>query len=184
MYVPDFSPGRPSPGGAEGAGVGQAGAVGRGRRLGSGAGPVGRGRPELPARVRAHHAREGAPGPIQAGRRRRLGARALDLLRRLLRAAEEGQRTGSVIEILVLQALAHQLAGDIPAALGPLERALALAEPEGYVRMFVDEGPPMAALLAGGGQARGRPDIRSATCWRRSVGLRPACASTRTWSSR
>ncbi len=51
------------------------------------------------------------------------------------------------MEILVLQALAHQIHGDIPAALAPLERALALAEPEGYVRIFVDEGSPMAALL-------------------------------------
>ena len=58
-----------------------------------------------------------------------------------------GERTGSVIEILVVQALAHQMHGDIPAALVPLERALTLAEPEGYVRMFVDEGPPMAHLL-------------------------------------
>ena len=58
-----------------------------------------------------------------------------------------GGRTGSVIEILVLQALAHQMQGDIPAALVPLERALTLAEPEGYVRMFVDEGAPMAVLL-------------------------------------
>jgi LuxR family maltose regulon positive regulatory protein len=54
---------------------------------------------------------------------------------------------GSVLEILVLQALAHQMQGDIPAALEPLSRALSLAEPEGYVRMFVDEGPPMARLL-------------------------------------
>ena len=52
-----------------------------------------------------------------------------------------------MIEILVLQALAHQTQGDIPAALVPLERALTLAEPEGYVRIFVDEGPPMALLL-------------------------------------
>ena len=73
---------------------------------------------------------------------------AMGLLERLLQAAEEGERTGSVIEILVLQALAHQMQGDIPAALVPLERALTLAEPEGYVRMFVDEGPPMAVLLA------------------------------------
>ncbi len=72
---------------------------------------------------------------------------AMGLLERLLKAAEEGGRTGSVIEILVLQALAHQAQGDIPAALVPLERALTLAEPEGYVRMFVDEGPPMAQLL-------------------------------------
>ncbi|MCH8339020.1 MAG: tetratricopeptide repeat protein, partial [Chloroflexi bacterium] len=72
---------------------------------------------------------------------------AVGLLERLLKAAEEGGRTGNVIEILVLQALAHEAQGDIPPALVPLERALALAEPEGYVRIFVDEGPPMAALL-------------------------------------
>jgi LuxR family maltose regulon positive regulatory protein len=73
---------------------------------------------------------------------------AVGLLERLLQAAEEGERTGSVIEILMLQALAHQVQGNIPAALVPLELALTLAEPEGYVRMFVDEGPPMAVLLA------------------------------------
>jgi LuxR family maltose regulon positive regulatory protein len=72
---------------------------------------------------------------------------AMRLLERLLQAAEEGERTGSVIEILVLQALTHQAQGDIPAALVPLERALRLAEPEGYVRIFVDEGPAMAHLL-------------------------------------
>ena len=70
-----------------------------------------------------------------------------DLLERLLDAADEGGRTGSVIEILVLQALVHQVRGDVPAALGPLERALALAEPEDYVRRFVDEGAPMVVLL-------------------------------------
>ena len=47
----------------------------------------------------------------------------------------------------MLQALAHQALGDIPAALACLERAVTLAEPEGYVRVFVDEGPPMASLL-------------------------------------
>jgi len=72
---------------------------------------------------------------------------ATRLLERLLVAAEEGGRTGSVIEILVLQALAHQTEGDLPAALAPLKRAVTLSEPEGYVRVFVDEGPPMAALL-------------------------------------
>ncbi len=71
----------------------------------------------------------------------------LRLLARLLPAAEAGGRMGSVIEILLLQALAHQARGDIPAALAPLTRALALAEPEGYVRTFVDEGAPMADLL-------------------------------------
>jgi LuxR family transcriptional regulator, maltose regulon positive regulatory protein len=72
---------------------------------------------------------------------------AIPLLERLLEAAETGERTGSVIEILVLLALAYQLQGSTPAALVPLARALALAEPEGYVRVFIDEGPAMATLL-------------------------------------
>jgi LuxR family maltose regulon positive regulatory protein len=77
---------------------------------------------------------------------------AMGLLERLLRAADEGGRTGSAIEVLVLQALAHQMRGDIAAALIPLERALRLAEPEGYVRVFVNEGPPMAELLEAAGK--------------------------------
>ncbi|MDQ5827765.1 MAG: LuxR C-terminal-related transcriptional regulator, partial [Chloroflexota bacterium] len=72
----------------------------------------------------------------------------MGLLERLLQAAEEGGRMGSVIETLVLQALAHEAQGESPSALVPLERALTLAEPEGYVRVFVDEGLPMARLLA------------------------------------
>ena len=72
---------------------------------------------------------------------------ALALLERLQVAAEEGGRMRSVIEILVLQALAHERRRDVPASLGPLERALTLAEPEGFVRSFVDEGSSMAALL-------------------------------------
>ncbi len=74
-------------------------------------------------------------------------AEAMELLERLLKAAEAGGRAGSAIEILILQALAHQMQGDIRAALVSLERALSTAEPEGYVRIFVDEGQPMAALL-------------------------------------
>ena len=73
---------------------------------------------------------------------------AMQLLDRLLQAAEEGNRMGSVIEILELQALAHQAQGDIPSALAPLERALALAAPEGFVRVFVDEGETMRILIA------------------------------------
>jgi LuxR family maltose regulon positive regulatory protein len=68
-------------------------------------------------------------------------------LERLFKAAQEGGRIGSVIEILVLQALAHQAQGDISAALIPLQQALTLAEPEGYIRMFLDEGTPMMQLL-------------------------------------
>ena len=72
---------------------------------------------------------------------------ATRLLERLLLAAEEGGRTGRVIEILVLRALARQTLGDTPAALACLEPAMTLAEPEGYVRVFIDEGLPMASLL-------------------------------------
>jgi LuxR family maltose regulon positive regulatory protein len=72
---------------------------------------------------------------------------ATGLLQRLLLAAEAGGRTGRVIEILVLQALAHHAQGDMPAALACLGRAVTLAEPEGYVRIFADEGPPIVALL-------------------------------------
>jgi LuxR family maltose regulon positive regulatory protein len=72
---------------------------------------------------------------------------ALGLLQRLLEAAEAGGRMGSVLEILALRSLAHQAHGDIPAALAALTRALTLAEPEGYVRRFADEGPAMAQLL-------------------------------------
>ncbi len=71
----------------------------------------------------------------------------MGLLERLLKAAEEGGRTGSVIEILVLQAIAYHAQGNLPAALMSLQHALALAEPEGYVRMFLDEGPTMVQLL-------------------------------------
>src|SRR5215212_5078919 len=83
---------------------------------------------------------------------------AFELLERLLIAAEEGERTGSAIEILIVQALAHQIRSDIPAALAPLEQALTLAEPEGYVRTFVDEGTPMEHLLLEAAARRILPD--------------------------
>ncbi|MEZ4865543.1 MAG: LuxR C-terminal-related transcriptional regulator [Caldilineaceae bacterium] len=79
-------------------------------------------------------------------------ATATDLLARLRHAAEAGERLGSVIEILLLQALAHAAQNDIPSARIPLTRALTLAGgpigAAGYVRLFVDEGTPMAYLLA------------------------------------
>jgi len=79
---------------------------------------------------------------------------AIGLLERLLVAAEGGGRTGSVIEILVVQALARRARNDVPGALALLERAVALAEPEGYVRVVADEGPTMAALLRLAAQRR------------------------------
>ena len=72
---------------------------------------------------------------------------AIPLLDRLLAAAEEGQRGGSVIEILVLLALAHQARGDLQASAKALEQALVRAEPEGYVRVFADETPGLTTAL-------------------------------------
>ncbi len=70
------------------------------------------------------------------------------LLQRLLAAAQAGGRTGNVIEILALGAAARHAMGDTAGAVSALERALTLAEPEGYVRVFVGEGPSMGGLLA------------------------------------
>jgi LuxR family maltose regulon positive regulatory protein len=72
---------------------------------------------------------------------------ATRLLDRLLGAAEAGGRTSRVIEILNLQSLALQAGGSMAQAIRTLGRALALAEPGGFVRTFVDEGSPMACLL-------------------------------------
>jgi LuxR family transcriptional regulator, maltose regulon positive regulatory protein len=71
----------------------------------------------------------------------------IPLLRRLLSRAEKGKRTGSMIEILLLQALAHQALGQTPQALFQLTQALQLAEARGYTRLFLDEGPLLVALL-------------------------------------
>lgn len=83
-----------------------------------------------------------------SGKARRV---AYGLLDRLRVAAEAGGRSGTLIEILTLQALTrHAEHGrhDAPGALLPLERALRLAEPERYVRIFVGEGAPMSTLLS------------------------------------
>lgn len=72
---------------------------------------------------------------------------AAALLGRLLKAAETGGRARSVIEIRILQALIQYEQGETQAALMPLQQALALAEAEGFVRIFVDEGLPMEHML-------------------------------------
>jgi LuxR family maltose regulon positive regulatory protein len=53
-----------------------------------------------------------------------------------------------VIEIRILQALAHQKLHEEPQALAALSEAVHLGEPEGYIRSFVEEGAPMADLLS------------------------------------
>jgi LuxR family maltose regulon positive regulatory protein len=72
---------------------------------------------------------------------------AAGLLHNLLEEAETVGRISRVIEILILQALVAQAMGETDRAMHVLEQALHLAEPEGFIRIFVDEGPPMARLL-------------------------------------
>ena len=73
---------------------------------------------------------------------------ALALLQRLAGAAASQGQTGSIIEIGALRALALAAAGDHASALGALNEAVTLARPQGYVRVFADEGAPMRHLLA------------------------------------
>jgi LuxR family maltose regulon positive regulatory protein len=68
------------------------------------------------------------------------GKQALPLLGRLLIAAQEGGRHRAALEILILQAIASN-------EIQPLEKALTLAQPESFVRAFVDEGEPVSKLL-------------------------------------
>ena len=72
---------------------------------------------------------------------------ATDLLTRMTAEEEQLGRNGRLLEIFILQALAAQAQGDTDQALPWLEKALPLAEAGGYVRLFIDEGTPMASLL-------------------------------------
>lgn len=74
-------------------------------------------------------------------------ADATALLERLLATAEEGGRMTTVVEVLVLQALAHEAGDEQERALASLEHAVRLAEPEGHVRAFAGEGAPLMGLL-------------------------------------
>ena len=72
---------------------------------------------------------------------------ALPLLNRLLIAAQKATRIRYGIQMMVLQALAHQALGSDAEALKALEKALVLAQPEAYIRTFIDEGEPLSKLL-------------------------------------
>jgi len=72
---------------------------------------------------------------------------AIGLLERLLKAAEASERVASIIEISIMMAFAHETTGEIQSGVKVLQRALLLAEQEGYFRIFVDEGEPMQTLL-------------------------------------
>jgi LuxR family maltose regulon positive regulatory protein len=84
-----------------------------------------------------------ARGLIALGR----ASEVLPLLERLTEGARSMGRLGDEIRYLVLNALAHHSLENIPLALDNLNQALTLAELQGYVRLFVDEGPPMVHLL-------------------------------------
>lgn len=75
------------------------------------------------------------------------GERAIPLLERLSQSAEHTGRWGDLINILLLQMLAHKSLDNMALAISYLSRALELAEPEGYIRTFIDHGPPMRDSL-------------------------------------
>jgi LuxR family maltose regulon positive regulatory protein len=89
--------------------------------------------------------------------------RALRLLERLETLAESQGRNESIIQIRAVRSVALQSAGDHQGALTVLAEALSLARPEGYVRVFADEGPVMAALLRSLIGARQRGSVKQVT---------------------
>ncbi|HEX2109573.1 MAG TPA: LuxR C-terminal-related transcriptional regulator [Rubrobacteraceae bacterium] len=88
---------------------------------------------------------------------------ALDLLEALREPTKAAGRTDRVIEMLTLQALALWAENKKERAVSTLNRALALAEPEGYVRTFADEGPAMRDLLSATLEARERGRLDAAS---------------------
>lgn len=86
---------------------------------------------------------------------------AVSVLQKLLTEAESAQRMGSVIEALILQARAHIALSQKEHATDVLRQALALAEPEGYVQVFVNEGMSMVELLRAVGRQTNASYLRS-----------------------
>ncbi|MGE5249669.1 MAG: LuxR C-terminal-related transcriptional regulator [Bacteroidota bacterium] len=123
--------------------------------------------------------------PAQIARARVLIARqeadeALEVLSRLEERARSAGRTGRLIEILILRALALAKGDEIEAAVRVLGEGLALAEPGGYVRLFIDEGQPMHLLLGRWlGQARRGPLRDYAAGLFAAGNAAPTSASTR-----
>jgi len=84
---------------------------------------------------------------------------ALEQLGALVQRATAGRRWGHVIEMRLLQALAHQMRQEKSHALSTLSEAVRFAEPEGYIRSFVDEGAPMETLLSTLRQEQGKQEL-------------------------
>ncbi len=95
----------------------------------------------------AEHAATGSSQTLQE---------AVALVDRLLAAATDGGRVGTMIELEVLRAVAHDATGEPDTALEALAHAVDLAEADGWVRVFVDAGPPLRDLLQA--LAKGQPE--------------------------
>jgi LuxR family maltose regulon positive regulatory protein len=74
---------------------------------------------------------------------------ALGLLEHALKSAQVVGRLGNAVQILAIKAIVQNILGELENSLATLSQALALAEPEGYLRVFLDEGEPMRSLIAG-----------------------------------
>src|SRR4029078_5336055 len=82
---------------------------------------------------------------------------ALETLDALRQQAETKGWADERLKVMVIQAIAHHAKGEKDEAVQLLGDALAIAEPGGFIRLFVDEGPPMAQLMA---EAANHPKIR------------------------
>ena len=101
---------------------------------------------------------------------------ALILLERILVQVEAIGQMGRALEVLILQSLALADLGDTPRALSVLGRALTLGQPEGYVRVFLDEGARMAKLLRHAGSHGVSPKYvaKLLSLFDREIGITPA----------
>ena len=131
----------------EGTRLDRSGTVGRSARLGAAGRPVGRGRAGLRPYVRAHHPRAAPAGRGEAGRSRPDADAGVGTPGPSARGGSRGREDGRRHRDPAAAGARPPDRGDVEAALVPLRRALVLAEPEGYVRLFLDEGQPMAVLL-------------------------------------
>ena len=97
------------------------------------------------------------------------------LLDRLLRAAEDGARTASAIDVRIVQALAREARGDLTGALDALGQALRAAAPDGWLQRFPDEGTPMRRLVQLLGEDAGQgAHVRAAFDAVRATGREPS----------